>query len=309
LDTKKSQNHDVQYLIPELLDLIAFNLGKGKKKSVSVTSYEVNAPDLIEYNGVSLNLHFTLLKSHVVALGSADSTAMGLEFFCRTRDKEERKQRQEAEAERQREEEDRKRRAAWKAREDAAWEKRKEQARREKAEFQQMKREWAEERARASRAYDSYGEDDEDDDEECQCPKCRFNRMFGARFGFSRSSSGSAGTGFFSFNIGGIPFNVRFDFDSDNEDEDSFFDGFDERWDEQMEEEMEEENRKQADILGVPHDADARTIKLAYRKMALRYHPDKWKSDNGHGMSKMEAESCFKEMQSAYDHLMATFDD
>merc|ERR1712032_930456 len=153
------------------------------------------------------------------------------------------------EAERLREEEDRKRRAAWKAREKAAWEKRKEQARRDKAEFEQMKREWAEERSH--RAYDDYGKDN---DEECQCPKCRFNRMFGARFGFSRSASGSAGTGFFSFNIGGIPFNVKFDFDSDDDDEDSFFDGFDERWEEQMEEEREEENRKQADILGVPHD-------------------------------------------------------
>jgi hypothetical protein len=39
-------------------------------------------------------------------------------------------------------------------------------------------------------------------------------------------------------------------------------------------------NRKSAEILGVPEDADERTLKAAYRKMALQYHRDKWKSVN-----------------------------
>ena len=47
------------------------------------------------------------------------------------------------------------------------------------------------------------------------------------------------------------------------------------------------------DTLGVPRDADAKTIKGAYRKLALRYHPDR---NNGDG----EAEERFKAINEAY---------
>jgi len=136
---------------------------------------------------------------------------------------------------------------------------------------------------------------DDDNSEECECPRCRFGERF--------SSSGGA----FFFNIGGIPFRVRFD--SYDSDEESFFDEFDEKWEEQLAEEKNEENRKQARILGIESDADSRTIKLAYRKMALQFHPDKWKSDSGHGMSRKAAEDRFKAVQAAYDHMMSNFDE
>ena len=45
------------------------------------------------------------------------------------------------------------------------------------------------------------------------------------------------------------------------------------------------------------------------RRLAVQYHPDKWRQDSDHGMTKDDAEEKFKEIQSAYDHLMANFDE
>ena len=50
-------------------------------------------------------------------------------------------------------------------------------------------------------------------------------------------------------------------------------------------------------VLGVSKDADEATIKKSYRKMALKYHPDRNK-DN-----KEEAEARFKEISKAYEVL------
>jgi len=233
LDTKKSHDSDVQFLIPETLDVLTSSRPpKGDKKS-SATTYDIDCPHLISYGGVPLGFSFTLQKFHVVALGSAESTKIGLEAFRRSRDNEELQQKIEEEAEKKREEEDIKRRAARRAEENAAWERRKEQMRKDKEEYEEMKREWAGGNPSGGPMFD----DDDDDDEECPCPRCRMKKKF--------THSGGA----FFFNIGGIPFRVRFD--SYDSDEESFFDEFDdERWEEKLAEEKEEENRKQAAILG-----------------------------------------------------------
>jgi len=50
------------------------------------------------------------------------------------------------------------------------------------------------------------------------------------------------------------------------------------------------------DILGVARGADEKEIKSAYRKLAVKYHPDKNPGDH-------EAEEKFKEAAEAYDVL------
>lgn len=50
------------------------------------------------------------------------------------------------------------------------------------------------------------------------------------------------------------------------------------------------------EVLGVARNADADTIKKAYRKLALQYHPDK-------NPGNKEAEEKFKEAAEAYDVL------
>lgn len=55
---------------------------------------------------------------------------------------------------------------------------------------------------------------------------------------------------------------------------------------------MPEQRRDYYEVLGVPRDADAKTIKDAFRKLALRYHPDR-----NHDAA---AEERFKEIAEAY---------
>ena len=59
---------------------------------------------------------------------------------------------------------------------------------------------------------------------------------------------------------------------------------------------MAEQKRDYYEVLGVSKSADATEIKKAYRKLALKYHPDKNPGDK-------EAEEKFKEAAEAYDVL------
>ena len=52
------------------------------------------------------------------------------------------------------------------------------------------------------------------------------------------------------------------------------------------------------DALGVEHDASDKDIKAAYRKLALKLHPDKCSADK-----KAEYEAEFKKVSVAYDVL------
>jgi len=55
---------------------------------------------------------------------------------------------------------------------------------------------------------------------------------------------------------------------------------------------MAEARRDYYEVLGVARDADAKAIKDAFRRLALKYHPDRNKSP--------DAESRFKEIAEAY---------
>lgn len=63
------------------------------------------------------------------------------------------------------------------------------------------------------------------------------------------------------------------------------------------------QSSRQRDLatIGLDMSASDNDIKKAYRTLALKWHPDKWKPELG--VSKEEGEAKFKDIQNAYDRL------
>ena len=66
---------------------------------------------------------------------------------------------------------------------------------------------------------------------------------------------------------------------------------------------MPDKNRTFYDVLGVPKDATPEQIKKAYRKLALKYHPDK----NGGADTRERFLERFKQIAGAY-HVLSDVD-
>ena len=308
LDTKKGKKDNVQYFKPENLDVATNDddknkSGKTKKKGASVKVHNVDhsfgicLPNLLSYDGVSLDLEYFLVsQSDVTKAMWAPTQDGGLAEFAARRDREERLQKQLEEEERAREEEARRRRAEIRAQEEEKRRRRQAEKEREKEELREFLRKQRERMAAGEdddsddgmhhrRRYTYYGDsdeeehddddDDDDDDEyeECDCAQCRmrdhfmFMSMFGGRMGgipapiFMAMFGGRMGG--MPFGMGGIPFGPGMGgfFDEDDDDEGFFGGRFDDAWEEREEQRRQEKIEEQAEILGVPVDADAKTIK------------------------------------------------
>ena len=182
-----------------------------------------------------------------------------------------------------------------------------------KAEEEAAKKRRAEQRRRAQEAY-------EERRREYKAQKERFKefkkkeRRENSRRGHHPFGGGHGGgvrfsvdDEFFHFTFGGFGgggfyygFSDSYDDFFDDDDNDDYFD-------EQYGKVKQAELEAHADVLGVNVDAPKEVIVKQYRRLALQYHPDKYRPDIG--ISKDEAEEKFKEIQNAYDQLLSSLQD
>ena len=101
LDTKKSPDSDVRFFSPENLEWSSC-----PSSYDTANTHQIDIPCLLTYGGASLGICFTLHKNHVIALGSAESTKIGLQVFNQLRDEDECRSRLEEESQKDQEEED-----------------------------------------------------------------------------------------------------------------------------------------------------------------------------------------------------------
>ena len=66
---------------------------------------------------------------------------------------------------------------------------------------------------------------------------------------------------------------------------------------------IEMSKRDYYEVLGVSKSADKSEIKKAYRKLAMKYHPDRIQSQGLPPELIQAAETKFKEIQDAYDRI------
>ena len=323
LDTKKSRDCDVHFLKPENLDALSFAQSAKKDGKKLSANFIVSIAGLTT-QGDDIGCQFSLEKGDVDKLESAHSRSSGLQAFREERDelalrlkKEQEEQRKEEERLEKEEEEDRKRRAELRAKKRAEKELRKEEQRqkREKAfKLKQMQAQMEFERKQEEKMRGL----------KTALQKVMLIPLFGKMYeAFFHEWADSGGTleDFDDFKeefkdvIAGDPevserlFGVELGEQELDEILEEIFELTDEKFKRILLEDRLEDDKKHAEVLGVSHDVDKRTLQKAYRKLALQYHPDKWSADSAHGMSKEEAEEHFKSIRSSYDHLMANFDE
>lgn len=256
LDTKKSKDSDVKFVEPEALEVVATPTpARITTKNNKDAVYYVGIDDVCK-GILGIDCRFTLEKDHVDALYQAESIEAGLKTFCIERDSAEDRLCVQREKEKREEEEYRRREEEYRSQAEAERKKRAEQKRKEKAAKQaerdkeiRLAQEEVE-RMMKKRIKGAYME---------SIFKSLLNEMLDKELFESQEMIDEFVT------LNGLEFDDIGDF------MDAVKDFLESHFEEERLKERMEEDEKMAEILGVETDADERTIKVAYRKLALKF--------------------------------------